>query len=267
MKRLSFVLFLSLLSSSLFAQEIELSESELTNKLDSVLHEGNLLYLYEKAAWISSDSVMGNPILKKDIRGYLSYEDMGEIKTIFLGEKLQTCVAEYTFENSFDEPKSVKIEKRELSEKERTLIEVRGKILKNIFEGNYEVGAPESYHLNFILLPFGENYKLYIVTGAAKSNEIPFGNDYIFIADKTGKITSWQKFHSRLISLEVDDNTAEITHSHLRTTPLITATDICTFRLYAPIYGIDAFSVASPAIKKYLKYSLKDNKITIERSY
>ena len=55
-------------------------------------------------------------------------------------------------------------------------------------------------------------------------------------------------------------------HSHLATVPLITATDICTFKLYAPFYGIEAFTVFSPAIGKYMKYTLKDNKITVSNS-
>ena len=265
MKRLSFALLLSLLSSILLAQEIELSDSELNNKLDSILYEGNLLYKYEKSAWIACDLAVENPDVKNEFYNYLSYEDQGEIKTIILGKGLQTCIAEYAFENSFDIPKSVKIEKRELSDKERTLIEVRQKILGNIKENNYEITAPEGYTLNLILLPFADKYKLYFIPGANQENIIPFGNDYIFIADKNGIIESWHKFHSRLIAMETED-VAELTHSHLRTTPLITATDICTFKLYAPFYEIDVFSVYSSAIGKYMKYSLKENCITVEKS-
>jgi hypothetical protein len=51
---------------------------------------------------------------------------------------------------------------------------------------------------------------------------------------------------------------------HLKTTPLITATDICTFMLYAPLYDINVFSVYSPAIGKTMEYSLKDNEITVK---
>jgi len=264
MKRLSFALLLSLLSSVLLAQEIELSESELKNKLDSVLFEGNLLYKYERSAWVSSDLAMENPTVKEEFHNYLSYEDQGGIKTIILGEGLQTCVAEYAFENNFDKPESVEIGKRALSDKERTLVEVRNKILDNINENNYEVTVQEGYNLNLVLLPFGDKYKLYFIPGTNQDKIIPFGNDYIFIADKDGKIESWQKFHSRLIAMEINENTEEIVHSHLRTTPFITATDICTFKLYAPFYKIDAFSVASPAIQKYMKYSIKDNSITVK---
>jgi hypothetical protein len=56
----------------------------------------------------------------------------------------------------------------------------------------------------------------------------------------------------------------ESTHSHLRTTPYITATDICTFRLYAPYTELEKFSVYSPAIGKTMIYYLKTNKIEIK---
>ena len=263
MKKLSFALLLTLLSSVLLAQEIELSESELQNKLDSILFEGNLLYKYEKSAWISSDLALENPEIKDDLYGYLSYEDQGEIKTIMLGENFQTCIAEYAFQNNFDVPKSVKTEKRALSNKERTLIDIREKILENIYKNEYEITVREGYTLNLILLPFEDKYKLYFIPGAIRVHEIPFGNDYVFIADKDGMIESWQKFHSILISTDVE-NAQEIAHSHLKTTPFITATDICTFKLYAPFNNIDAFSVYSAAINKVMKYSIKDNSITVK---
>jgi len=98
MKNLSLSLLLSLFSGLLFAQQAELSESELANQLDSVLNEGNLLYRYEKAAWVSTDLALANPAVKAELRNFLSYETQGEIRTVMLGEGQRTCIAEYTFE-------------------------------------------------------------------------------------------------------------------------------------------------------------------------
>ena len=261
------LVLLSLFSSIALAQEIEMSETELKNKLDSVLNEGNQLYRDERASWVACDLAVGNDAVKAEMKAYFTYEEKGETKTIILGENLQSCIAEYVFENNFDKPKSVKIEKRELSDLEKTLLEVRDKIFDNIMKNNYEVTVPEKYSLNMSLLPFADKYKLYCITGAIEKYEIPFGNDYLFIADKNGTIEHWEKFHSRLISMyamEDGEKVAGLTHSHLKTTPLITATDICTFKLYAPMYEIDSFSVLSSAIGKYMKYSLKEDKITLE---
>lgn len=268
MKQLSLIILFSLLSSISIAQEIELTESELKTKLDSVLYEGNLLYFYERAAWISSDLALAIPSVKDNFYSYISYRESNGIRTIFLGKELQTCIAEYTFEGSFEIPPLIKIEKRDLSDKEKILVEVREKILNNLSSKDYKVIIPEGYNLNFVLLPFGEKYKLYILTGTTKPNIIPFGNDYLFIADKTGEIESWHKFHSRLIPMEIEEKHVGLMHTHLPTTPLITATDICTFMLNAPYFvNIDCFSVYSPAIDKIMKYCLKDNKITIEKDF
>ena len=266
MKRISLVVLFSLFASLLLAQTIELSESELKNQLDSVLREGNLLYRYEKSTWLSTDLAHANPVIKSEMYSYITYEEEGEIRTVIL-DKTPVCIAEYAFENDFDKPKYAKTEKRELSGKEKALIGIRDKLLQNISNRKYEVIVPEGYNLNFILLPHADKYKFYVITGTSQDNVIPFGNDYIFFADKNGEIENWHKFHSRLIPgyiMEEGKKVAEVIHSHLKTTPLITATDICTFMLYAPFYDIDTFSVISPAIGKYMKYSLKDNKITVE---
>jgi hypothetical protein len=267
MRKFSFLVLMSLFSSVLFAQQTDMSKSVLKTKLDSVLAEGNLLYQYEKAAWISTDLAMEIKTVKNDFAGFFVYQEQEEIRVIILGEKTQNCIAEYSFKSDFSKPKTVKTENRELSDQEKKLLKVKEKILENLSDKKYEITIPQGYSPNFVLIPFAEKYKLYIIMGTSQKDVIPFGNDYLFIADQNGKIENWQKFHSRIIPgyTTIEGNkVTEFSHSHLKTTPLITATDICTFMLYAPLYGIDAFSVYSPAIGKYMKYSLKDNEITVK---
>ena len=281
-KSLLTLLLLTLFSGIIFAQQLEMSESELMNKLDSILQEGNLLYKYEKATWVATDLAYENPIVKAEVKDYLTYEEQGEIRTIILGENLQTCIAEYTFEIDLDNPTSAKIEKRELFDKEKTLVDVRKKILNNINDSKYGVVIPPvGYGLNYILLPFAGKYKLYIITGTTIPNIVPFGNDYIFIANENGEIESWQKFHSILIpsytivggnntrrnnsrrNNAINSNIKGLVHTHLPMTPLITATDICTFMLYAPFYdNLETLTVVSHF--GIMRYSLKENKITVE---
>lgn len=267
MKKNTLIVIISLISCTLLAQTIEISEIELKAKLDSVLTEAHLLYKYESTAWISTDLAKENKTIKKDYGGFFAYEEQGITKIIILGKKSQICIAEYSFENDYKNPKSINTESRELSDKEKYLIDVREKILNNLSDKKYEVTIPDGYSPNFILLPFADKYKLYIILGTSQRDVIPFGNDYLFIANRNGKIESWQKFHSWVIPGYTKFNgnkVTELTHSHLRTTPLITSTDICTFMLYAPLYDIDAFSVYSPALGKYMKYSLRDNEITFK---
>jgi len=56
----------------------------------------------------------------------------------------------------------------------------------------------------------------------------------------------------------------ELIHSHLRTEPFISATDICTFMLYGKLCGQNSFGVYSPELGKYFRYRLDKNVINIE---
>jgi len=84
MKNIFAILVLFFFSNVILAQDIKLSEKKLKVKLDSVLKEGNLLYKYEKSAWISSDLALENPKIKDNYGGYLTYEINSTIKTIIL---------------------------------------------------------------------------------------------------------------------------------------------------------------------------------------
>jgi len=273
MKKILLIVSLFLFSCMLFAQKIKISESELKTQLDAVLKEGNLLYKYVKSSLIAVDSALANSAMQADLFWtYFTYEEDGKIKTIIINSSYYTnCFAEYVFENDFDIPKYVIIEKRELTAKEKTLIDIRNKIVEQIRNPKYGVTFSYDYgcSANFVLIPDADKYKLYLIITTSEETEedlIPFGNDYLFIANKKGKIKSWQKFHSQFIPVYMTYDgrkVAEMTHSHLKTTPLITATDICTFKLYAPLYDIDEFSVYSPALDLYMKYNWKENKITV----
>lgn len=121
-----------------------------------------------------------------------------------------------------------------------------------------------------IIIPFNENYKVYLIPGTAQSGVIPFGNDYLFVSDKKGNIISHKKFHSRLIPtstvLENGGTVTMSTHSHLATNPFISATDICTFKLYAPFTALEEFSVLSTALGSYIKYNYKKDNIEVVKN-
>lgn len=265
MKKILSLILVSTIATVIYAQKIEISEAELQIKFDSIVAEGDLLYRYERAAWVSTDLIMNERELRKDFAGFFVYEDKREIKALIQGRKAQNCISEYVFESDFNTPKLEKHETREFTAREKHLMEIKSKILEQISDRKYEVTIPNDYSPNFILLPNGDKFRLYIIMGTTQRDVVPFGNDYVFFTDEKGNIESWQKFHSRIIPGYTKMNGEKVIsfiHSHLRTTPFITSTDICTFRLYAPLYDIKEFSVYSPAIGKYMKYDLKENKIT-----
>jgi len=257
------ILFFVFVTTVLWGQE-KISNEEIKQKTDSIITEGNLLYQFEKVAWVSTDQALSLKDIKQQYGGYLIYQSGDSVKAIILDKGRENCIYEMTYIRDFTIPSNEVLISRSLTDKENELLSVKNKIMESISTPAYPVTCQDGYNLNFELIPYEQGYKLYILTGTAKKDVIPLGNDYIFFADKNGEITSWRKFHSRLISTMTNYNgekVTEITHSHLRTEPYISATDICTFKLYGSYYGLKQFKVLSTALSKYFTYDSDKNTI------
>lgn len=250
-------------SMSLFSQE-EINQT----KLDSILEEADVLYRYEKSVWNSTDLLMSNEKLKMNYGGYIVYHSNDTITAIYLDKNQKESIARYRYKfDDLKQPLITSVETSQLTSMEKELFDIKGIITSQLSDGEYNVTIPQGYNPNLVLIKENDEYRLYIIMGTSKTGVIPFGNDYLFKANSRGKITYWKKFHSRMIPTMAEYNGQKITestHSHLRTTPYITATDICTFRLYAQYTALEKFSVYSPALGKSMTYILKTNKIEIE---
>ena len=262
MKKLYLLLFL-------FLPIISYSQSDHNQvKLDSIIKEADMLYNYERAAWVSTDIIMPMEKLRENYGGYIVYHSNDTIYATIMDQSQRNRVARFTFVTSnMDDPVSSNFKTSELTEKEMNLFIIKSRVISQLSNPKYEIGIPEGFSPNLILLEEDDGYKLYIIMGTSESGIIPFGNDYIFYTDSTGNITSWRKFHSTLIPVQSTMSAGEVLrsamHSHLKTTPYITATDICTFRLYAPFTELNEFKVLSTALKVYMKYDLATNSIEI----
>jgi len=259
---------LFLLSLSIIANAQEpMNEKEMKQKTDSILTEGNLLFKYERSAWVSTDLAMEKSVIKKEYGGYLVYQVGDTIKTIILNKENKLCIYELSFIGNYDYPKLEVLTNRNLTAKEENLLYIKNKILGGIIEQKIAVEIPAGCSLNMDLLPTDQGYKFYILSGTSQSQMIPFGNDYLFYADLKGTILTWKKFHSRFIPTQTKGPNEEVvlqtTHSHLKKEPFISATDICTFMLYGSLYDQMDFLVYSPAFSKYFKYKLASNEIEI----
>jgi len=265
MKKLIFFLIFAI-SSTLFSQN-EYSESEMKRITDSILNEANLMFKFERVAWLATDLAKEVKKVNKDFGGYFVYQSNDTIKAIVFSKKTAKVIYELNFINNFRAPHSQKLVKRDLKPKETELLEIREKMIEQILSLDLEISAPSGYGLNMVFFENEEAYKIYIITGTSQSYIIPFGNDWVFIADKDGKLNHWRKFHSRLIPTRLigpdGETVVSISHSHLKSEPFISATDICTFKLYAPIYGINSFSVYSPALSKTFTYYFDKDEIEI----
>lgn len=262
--RKHFSLILTLIFSlNLFSQE----EINLA-KLDSILEEADLMYKYEKSVWNSTDLLMSNKKLKKNYGGYIVHHSNDTLTVTYLDKNQKESIARYSYKfDNLSKFLITSIESPQLTSLEKELFDIKGLIANQLSDSKYNVTIPQDYNPNLVLIKENDEYRLYIIMGTSKTGVIPFGNDYLFKANSKGKIIYWKKFHSRMIPTMAEFNGQKVTesfHSHLRTTPYITATDICTFRLYAQYTELEKFSVYSPAFGKSMTYILKTNKIEIE---
>jgi hypothetical protein len=263
------IVFLIVVTCSAVAgAQQRLSLQQMKQKTDSILAEADLLYRFEKAAWIASDSARVRSGLTGNLGPYMVYQSSDSVRVVFLNRALNACVYEAIFLPLVDTPFSQKAVIRKLTPEEDRLFDARRKILLGITDKNYQVSCPDGYNLNIELFPVPGGYKFYLLTGTGQNGVIPFGNDYMFMADEKGKVLSLRKFHTRLISQPVayeGEKVVKMVHSHIRNEPFISATDICTFRLYGSYYGFDSFSVYSPAFSLYFIYKMASNTIEIDR--
>ncbi len=258
------ILFLLLSISSLGYSQL----NNIQAKLDSIIKEADLLYSYEKVAWSSTDLVMSLERLKNNFGGYIIYHSNDTLYASIIDESQTNRLIKYSFTSTdLNIPFESDLKTLPLNEKEEKLLKIKYKIIDQLSDGKYEIGFPEGFNPNLILLQEEIGYKLYIIMGVNEPGIIPFGNDYLFCTDLDGNINNWKKFHSRVIPVQSNTSEGEIitsaTHSHLRTTPYITATDICTFKLYSPFTEITQFKVYSPGLDKYMEYDSKTNTIKI----
>jgi hypothetical protein len=238
-------------------------------QLDSIINEANRLYHYEKTVWHASDLLMEDTSMLTHYGGYVVNLSDEKITVTFAHENAQDKIAVYRFSyDALEVPFEVQKKTKPLEPTEKKLLDTKMKVMSQLGNEDYAIGWPEGFSPNFILLPETNGYKFYMIMGATESGVIPFGNDYVFVTDNEGNITNWKKFHTRLIPGETQGPNGEpvslLMHSHLRNSPFISATDICTFRLYAPDYGIDEFRVLCIATSSYYTYSIKTNSITVE---
>lgn len=263
MKRITILIFLGTIFVNAFSQD-----ENLQFKLDSIIKEADLLYSYEKTIWNASDILMTDSKLKKNYGGYVVLHSNDTIFATFIDKSQKQKIAKYYFTKAnLNSPFNSEIELTPLTKTEQELLDVKIKIINQLYNKKYEVIIPENFNPNFVLIKEKEEFKLYILMGTPESGTVPFGNDYLFWADSNGTITNWKKFHSRMIPTRSKGPNGEkvvsAIHSHLKTTPYITATDICTFRLYGGLCDLEEFMVLCTATGKYYKYSLKTNKIEI----
>jgi hypothetical protein len=260
--------FIITLLSFFFITSFAFSNNNSNNKFKEIVREANLLYQYEKVAWNSSDYFVNQKEMVSACGDFLVYHTDSLIHSVFIDKLKNNRIAKYTFKyNDLEQPIEETFDFTKLTDYEKDLFNKKQKILNQIAKNNYKIEVLEKFKPNIVLLKSSNTYKLYIIMGTSESGIIPFGNDYRFTADKNGSLIKMEKLHTQLHPIKIESRNNERVesklHTHISPEPHITATDICTFRLYADLYGLNEFIVPSIDNKKNYKYSIDDNIIKI----
>lgn len=237
------------------------TDAQIQEKCDSVLREADLLYRYARSAWITADAGLSLRKVKKTMRDFLVYESGDTLRCLIVDEKPR-CI----YEAWLLGPNAIaasSMERRKLTPEEARLAKVKEKALFSIANMGYKMQSYEDYTMNPILVPDGDGYKMYLVSGTTLPLTIPMGNDYLFYTDSEGRVTSWKQFHSRLYPVKILQNVSTPVHKHDAAEPFISATDICTFRMYSDKTILTEFVVYSPALALFFTYHKDTNTISV----
>ncbi len=217
-----------------FSQEVPLQVR------DSILKEADILYKSEQASWYGTDIFMqeykGN---KNNITGYFSYS-MGDDQVCVFYDNAETPNIIGTIK--FPQKGDVLYDsaQRSFSALEKEYYHLRIAAYAEINNDTTLFRSYKGTNLNLIPIIDDTSRRVYVITGTAKPDVVFLGNDYLLYYTINNKLISKKAIHQGLIPVSYSDPGAKdemgAVHNHLpETGHFITATDICTIRLYQKI--------------------------------
>lgn len=226
---------------------------------DSVIDEGNTLYLHDKLNWVMSDAykqMCSSRTASLSVVGQLNDTLMSGI---MIDVDQMKCVFECRLNLNTGEIEPFDLV-RGLSPKEIARAQRQITLLEAVSNLDDIYNVTEAGNLNADVVEMSPSLtRVYLLQGTNKSKLIPFGNDYSFDFDADGNLIARRKYHKSFIPIDFsrkDGNIRKCTHSHLDDNPYITPTDIATFLLYGhDLYEMKTFSVYSKAFNCYFTYN------------
>lgn len=204
---------------------------------DNIKAEGEMLYRSEWASGHSTQIFSSRFGGKKQLSGgYFSYETAKEMTTIFFSKNDDPVVlATVKFNRSLDSSKyRIDTTTRKFTGVEKDLYAIRSKAAQAVSSDTL-FKFYENTSLNLVPIIKNGAKKVYVITGQSAPDEVLLGNDYLINFDKDNNIIKKTKLHNNLIPLGTGgiDKIEASSHQHLgETSPYITATDICAFKLW-----------------------------------
>lgn len=230
--RYLFILFFLFSDLSVFSQNKE---------TDQILEEGILLYRLEQGSWYATDDMLSRyESIKDSLGGYVTYlNENDKIVTVFFGRhNLDEVMIHYEFDKDpIPIPTKVDDNRRQVTQLEKDLIEIRQKAIKEAYSSNNDFFIHyENTSFNFISLIQGKKRNVFILTASTIPNTVLLGNDYKLTFNNKNVLTKKEQLHKSLLSFSFGDKDQEqysndSFHTHVNT-KYITSTDICTMLLY-----------------------------------
>ena len=267
LKQIFFVLLVATCASLPAAAQ----KADLPLEAERILAEADILYKSEMASWHGSDLFIARHPNQGDIGGYFSYVDGGQPRCVFYNkEEVPKIIGTVVFDSSFNTDLAiVNLTVRGFSDIEQEYYEMRDAV-KKAFRTDTTFSFYKDTNPNMIPVKDAKGKRVYVISGTNKHGVVPLGNDYLLQLDKNNRVTSNTPLHRTLILMDYKiknglgangENESGI-HSHIPGySPFITATDICTLRLYEPFTHWHQHIVIS---EDYVSiWSAKGNKLLI----
>jgi hypothetical protein len=227
----------TLISLFILAQNATAQTSRLRPIADSIKAEGEMLY---RSEWASGHSTQvfasgfgGRKLLSG---GYFSYETKNGMTTIFFSKKEDPVViATVKFDHGLDSSKySIDTTTRKFTEIEKEFHIIWSKAAQAVLNDTL-FKYYQNTSLNLVPVIRNGAKRLYVITAQTAPDEVLLGNDYLINFDKDNAIVNKKKLHNNIIPLGTGgtDPIKASSHQHLdETSPYITATDVCAFKLW-----------------------------------
>jgi hypothetical protein len=230
MKNLLTLIFLAIL-----AQNVSAQKKELKHIADSIKAEGEILY---RSEWASGNGrqVFAASFGRKKLLsgGYFSYETKKDIINVFYSKGEEpVVVATVKFDLRLDPSKYIiDTTTRKFTDVEKELHAIREKAVQIVLSDTL-FKQYQNTSLNLVPVIKNGTKKVYVITAQTAPDEVLLGNDYLINFDTDNNIVSKKKLHNNLIPLGNGSKIEASSHLHLgETSPFITATDICAFKLW-----------------------------------
>jgi hypothetical protein len=224
------------------AHPVKAQLKDLNKIADSISNEAEILYKSEWASWHGSDIFTQQVKAKQPLSaGYISYDTGKGLNNVFFSKGPDPVVlATISFGYDFNST-NYKLDtiNRKLTPAENDLYTIRQAVIADIYKDTLYKRYNHT-SLNPIPIINNKTKKVYVLTGPDISGVVVFGNDYLITFDKNNNMVSKRHLHKNIIPVQYQKPSADNTqidiagmHIHLpETGDFITATDICTLKLY-----------------------------------